>query len=244
MFLGALTWVFFHELGHLAQEHGHIKATLFRGSPLSPLVDCELSSPQALDAETALICHVTEFAADREGTLWCIAELVRHFLSSEGRWDSTHARSFQDTLFLFVCGLSSALYRFYGERPEGPEAIPASSHPTPVRRLEACLPAIYETCHLIEEHHGLSRRQLVFLCSGAVYSVGFFWHSLYGKKDGIPNNFLIKGLLQDPYKESYWTAIIASWGKIEPEVRRVRRFGTELGLLSFTNEFRERVAGS
>jgi hypothetical protein len=93
----------------------------------------------------------------------------------------------------------------------------------------------------MEEHHGMNRRQLVCLCSGAAYSVGFFWHSLYGKKDGIPDNFLVKGLLQDPYKESYWPAIIASWAKIEAEVRRIRRFGAELGILSFTDDFRNRV---
>ena len=241
MFIGAITWVFFHELGHLVQEHGHIRKLFSNGSALSLLVDCELSSQHPLDTETALICHVTEFAADREATLSCTLELVRHFLSVEGKWDSTHASSFRDTLFLFVCGLSAALYRFHGERPEGPEAVPSSSHPTPVRRLEACLPSIYETCELMGEHHGMNRRQLVCLCSGAAYSVGFFWHSLYSKKDGIPDNFLIKGLLQDPYKESYWPAIIASWAKIEPEVRRIRRFGAELAILSFTDDFRNRV---
>lgn len=246
MFIGALTWVFFHELGHLTQEHGFIRSKFSGAKQISLLEDCESNGYQSIDARAAIISHVTEFAADIEATQSCMGELMRHFLHQNGEWTKEHIQSFQDSLYLVVCGISCALYRFYGERRVTPEAVPSTSHPTPVRRLEVCLPNIFEKLDLGghgEQLHGLNRKQLVHLCTGAAYNCGFFWLFLYAQENGIPDNFMPKGLIQDRHKESYWVAIVAAWDEIELEIKRVRRFGNELGLLSFTERFRSEIAG-
>lgn len=90
----------------------------------------------------------------------------------------------------------------------------------------------------------MSRAKLVYICSGAVYSIGFFWLWRHAMENKIPDNFMIKGILQDPYKKSYWSTIIAAWDEIEPTIKTVRRFGQKLGILSFTDTLRSQIAES
>jgi len=178
---------------------------------------------------------VIELAADVEATQMCIAEIIKHFLGHNN--EKCH-KSFKDTLYLFVCGISCAFYRFYSERPGDPEFFPSGSHPTPIRRLEVCISNIFEKLDLGGhgiQLHGFNRHQLIHLCLGASNTSGFFWLYSYAPDDGIPENFMPKSTLQDPYKDTYWNAIISAWDEIEPEIRKIRRFGTELGLLSFTD---------
>lgn len=244
MFLGSLTWVFFHEVGHLMQEHGYIRSLSGNNHTITPIEDCESNGSHLLEGREAVIAHVTEFAADVEATLWCVGELARHFLPEEINSEEELYEEFRSNLYLLVCGISCVFYRFYGQRPLMPEPIPASSHPTPIRRLEVCLPNIFEklsTSNGSEELPGMSRKQLVNLCIGAAYSAGFFWHWTYAQESIIPNDFMPKGLLQDKYKNEYWAAIILAWDEVNPEIIKIRRFGSKLGILSFTSEFRSKI---
>jgi len=241
MFLGALTWIFFHELGHLAQEHGYIRSKFSGDSQVSCIYDCEADGSNTMNARAASISHVTEFAADEEATQSCMEELMRHFLFKERKWTNEDFQSFQDTLYLATCGIACALYRFHGERPVEPEPFPLTSHPTPIRRLEVLLPTIFEKLDLGgkgEALHGLDRKKLVYLTIGAADTVGFFWLFMYANEDGMPDNFLVKGLLQDPHLNSYWGTIIDTWDEICSDIKSVRRFGSDFGLLSFTDLFR------
>lgn len=179
MFIGGLTWIFFHELGHLMQEHGQIRDGLFGEGRGTSVVDAQSQSSDALSPCEAIISHVTELAADVEAVNWCLAELIRHFFpSSAHRSDDASRTSFRNTLYLMVCGISCALYLFAGHNPRDAEPTANGTHPTPMRRLEVCLPNIFER---LDDGgrgyawHGLDRRQLVYLCTGAAYSVGFFW---------------------------------------------------------------------
>lgn len=244
MFIGALTWVFFHEIGHLTQEHGYIRKKF--GGPLleARIEDCESAGSRAIGAKESLISHVTEFAADVEATQWCMQELIRHFLPAEEDTTEYDLKEFHGNLFLIVAGISCTLYRFNGDRPVEPTEYPTGSHPTPIRRLEACLPNVFEKLDFGGqgyELHRLSRSELVYLCSGAADSAGFFWLWRYAVGGGIPAHFMARGVLQDPFKSSYWTAIVNAWDAVKPEIRKVRRFGNTLGILSFTSEFRERI---
>nr|MDP2191502.1 hypothetical protein [Rhodoferax sp.] len=244
MFIGSLTWVFFHEVGHLMQEHGYIRALFGSNETTTPIEDCESDGKQTLEGRAAVIAHVTEFAADVEATQWCVEELARHFLFTEGNLEEQSLQDFRSTLFLLVCGISCAFCRFYGQRSVEPEQVPASSHPTPNRRLEVCLPNIFEKLDFGgrgKELHGLSRSQLVYLCGGAAYSAGFFWHWSYAQQSGIPDNFMPKGLLQDKFIKKYWSAIVLAWDEMEPTINKIRRFGSSLGMLSFNSEFRSKI---
>ncbi|TAL52256.1 MAG: hypothetical protein EPN89_02265 [Methylovulum sp.] len=240
MFIGALTWVFFHEIGHLAQEHGYIR-NKFGGQTLETRIeDCESHGTQELGEKESVISHVTEFAADVEAIQWCVQELIRHFLPKDENTDESILKEFQSNLFLLVCGISCVLYRFNGDRLLEPQEHPVLSHPTPIRRLEVCLPNIFEKLDLGghgQKLHQLSRSDLVYLCSDAANSAGFFW-LWHSRRNYIPDNFMIKGLLQDPFKTSYWKEILTAWDEVEPDIRKIRRFGSSFGILSFTAEFR------
>jgi len=111
MFIGALTWVFFHEMGHLMQEHGHIRAKF--GSQCSEVLieDCEAVGSRILGPTESLISHVTEFAADVEAVQWCTQELVRHFLPEERPTTAHDLKEFRGNLFLMTAGISCASYR-------------------------------------------------------------------------------------------------------------------------------------
>ncbi len=244
MFIGALTWVFFHEVGHLIQEHGYIREKFGGQSLVARIDDCESDGSNELGARASLISHVTEFAADVEAIQWCVQELARHFLPMEGNATENDLKEFRSNLFLLVTGISCALYRFNGDRPVDPTKHPVGSHPTPIRRLEVCLPNVFEKLDLGglgHELHLLSRSELVYLCTGAAYSAGFFWLKRYASGGDIPAHFMAKGLLQDPFKASYWTAVVRAWDEVEPEIRKVHRFGSKLGILSFTPEFRSKI---
>lgn len=242
MFIGSLTWVFFHELGHLVQEHGHIRKLFGDVEIVSKIEDCEINGVQALSERASLVSHATELAADFEATDWCIRELIRHFLHPENNDEDAKAE-FRNNLQLMVCGISCALYRFNGESNVDPGPIPKGSHPTPIRRLEACLPIIYEQLDFIGTLHGMNRKQLVHLCTSAADSLAFFWSSHYRHIYNVPEHFLIQGMLQDPFKE-YWISIIKVWDEMLQNVIDVRRFGSDFGLLTFTDEFRRLLEDS
>lgn len=243
MFIAALTWVLFHELGHSVQEHGHIRRCFGMTQAETHIEDCQSDGDEPLDGRAAVISQVTELAADVVATHLCVAELMRHFLEAKEVNDEDSKLEFRSNLHLAICGIASALYLFHGQRPTEPEPIPFGSHPAPVRRLEVVLPNIFEKLDAGEvgiRFHGLNRQQLVHLCTGAAYSAGFFWLWRAGAP-GIPQHFMPKGLLQDPHRKTYWGTLIKAWDEIEPEVLRVRRFGDAMSMLSFTDKFRAQV---
>ena len=242
MFLGSLTWVYFHELGHLMQEHGYIrdKFTYIKGKE-NIIEDCEANGENTLYGNESAVFHVTEFAADVESIQWCMKELIRHFLPKDSQ--SEHdLKEFKSNLQLFICGLSCALYRFHGERPVHPTEYPEGTHPTPIRRLDTCLSNMYEKLDFNGrgvEIHRLNRKDLVHICLGSAESVGFFWLWKYSDDNKIPDNFFAgKGISFDPYKKTYWSSIIKAWDEIETEIVRVRHFGDKMGILYYTDDAR------
>lgn len=245
MYLGAITWIFFHELGHLTQEHGYIRSIFCNGEYKIRVEDCESDGDKKLEGKAATISHVTELAADVYATYSCIIELIRHFLPKQlDDVDEESKKKFQGNLYLMVCGISCIFYRFNGERSLEPYEEPIGSHPTPIRRLELCIPNIFErldangTGHKL---HGMDRSVLVNLCIGAAESVGFFWLWPYIHPDASPKHFFMRGVWEDPYKTSYWKEIIELWDEIKPEIDKIMRFGNERDLLFFTDELRDEV---
>lgn len=242
MFLGALTWVFFHELGHLAQEHGYIRTKYTNKKHKETIIeDCEANGEDILTGHESTIFHVTEFAADVESIQWCTTELIRHFLSIDNQSED-NLKEFKSNVQLFVCGLSCALYRFNGKHHTQPTKHPEGTHPTPIRRLDTCLSNMYEKLDFNGmgiEIHNLSRKTLVNICLGSAESVGFFWLWRYSHNNKLPENFFAgQGINFDPHKKTYWSKIIKAWDEIEPEIIKIRRFGNDMGLLYFTDNAR------
>ena len=231
MFIGAITWIFFHELGHLNQEHGYIRNVL-NGTTISSIHECNINTKKLIKGKESAISHVTELAADFEAVHFCILELIRQFKGD----------NLKPSIFIFMCGISCVLYRFHGANPFIKEEVPIGSHPNPLIRLENMVPQIYEYLSIPALHKviniELSRESLVKMCQTASTTVGLFWLKINYIKPKISDIFFLMGPLNRPGMISYLSIIIKTWDEIEPTIKTVRRTGTKLGLLNFTEELR------
>ncbi len=226
-FIGAITWIFYHELAHLDQEHGYIRN--WRKNSSSPTIDEAIasSSPKATGWEAA-VSHVTELAADFSSTLSCLVDLHHHFKGNE----------FLASMRLFVTGVSCLLYRFHGERSYIPSELPEGSHPTPIVRLEGILPQMWEHVDGLFNTN-LSRECLVYGLSISAVSVGLFWLRFTNRTDAIPEHFFLEGHLNRPNCAAYFREIIPVWDTIVPRIIANRRPDRPLALLTFSPTFRE-----
>lgn len=236
MFIAAITWVYFHELGHLKQEHGYIR-NKFLNSDLDTIEECNIYGKEAIEGRDAAIYHTTEMAADFEAVDLSLSELIRHFKGED----------LKPSAYLMVCGLSCALYRLHGNKSLLLESEPTGTHPNPLNRLENVIPQIYEFLSIPEltEHTGieLSRKTTVELCIKAASSVGLFWsRHLYEKPGDIPDEYFLMGNLERINGKSYLRTIMSTWDEIEPAIQSVRRFGSDFGMLRFTEETRKRLS--
>lgn len=248
MFIAALTWVFFHELGHLTQEHGIIRSS-FGNTPVEDFKIHEyeaMSNGQALTGRTSAISHVTEMAADFEATHFCTLELIRHFTNEELVGKDFTGNEFIGSIFMLICGISFIFHRFRGDRSEPPQTTPTGSHPHPSIRMEHYLPQLYEFLDYdsVREYtrHTLDRGGLVRLCAQAAYSGAAFWFSRRLRQQGNFSDQLVRGLRNRPEIKEYFRLIIDTWDEVEPVIKKNRRFGTPLGLMTFSDDFRNYVA--
>ncbi len=248
MFIGALTWVYWHELSHLSQEHGYIRRHFDSSSKAgtTAIEECEGDGAVPLQGRGAALSHVTELAADFEATNTCILELIRHFTGDATLDAKQDLTPFRSALFLLTCGISCACYRFYGNRPDDPGPIPTGSHPTPLRRLECSIPQLFEFLDIEGSDgpvFGLNRSELVRICSGAAYSCGLYFLGWLSTSGRIPDNYMMRGLRNDPHAQSYWSIIVETWDEIAPIIKAIRRCGAPFGLLRFSSDFRTAVLG-
>ncbi len=247
LFLAALTWVYFHEIGHLMQEHGHIRSKhgAIDAQKPSEIHEFYASKKKPLTGQAAVVSHTTELAADFEATNFYLMELFRHITDPEFVNKENRAEVFGGLLYLMICGLSIVFYRFNGSLPPSQPTFPQGSHPSPLTRLELNIPHIFEILSIPEIGkfigHDLDRKQLVLLSNKAGLSAALYWSMNKTSERKFDDSFLLKGPLSDSSVLQYLTHILKCWNELLPEVLAIRRFGDSLGLLTFTDEFRERV---
>lgn len=249
IFVAAITWVYFHEIGHLMQEHGVIRDEFGEGHSgavkIADVYDFEASNRKRLVGREALVSHVTELAADFEATTLYVFELLRHVNDPDFVEGEKRTEVLSGLIYLMVCGLSLLFFRFNGSQPIVPTAVIEGSHPNPLIRLELNVPQIFENLDMIGRifDHGLDRKQLVLLCGKAALSATLYWSMTKTEKHEFDDRFLLKGLLSNSVVLQYLQPIVACWDEILPRVKEVRRFGFPLGLMTFTDSFKERIAG-
>ena len=248
LFVAAITWVYFHEIGHLMQEHGVIRDEFREGHSgavkIADVYDFEASNHKRLYGPEALVSHVTELAADFEATTLYVFELLRHINDSDFVEDEARTEVLSSLIYLMVCGLSLLFFRFNGSQPILPTAVIEGSHPNPLIRLEFNVPQIFESLDMIGKvlDHGLDRKQLVLLCGKAALSATLYWSMTSTEKREFDDRFLLKGLLSNSVVLQYLQPIVACWDEILPRVKEVRHFGSPLGLMTFTDSFKERIS--
>jgi len=95
----------------------------------------------------------------------------------------------------------------------------------------------------IREHtrHTLNRGDLLRMSGQAAYSGTAFWYSRRTQQQSSFFDILVKGLRNRPEAKQYFKLIIDTWDEIEPTIKSNRRFGSPLGLMTFTDDFRKYV---
>ncbi len=238
MFISALTWVYFHELAHLNQEHVYTLNSLLNSNEYSEYEEFNIDNAKSLKGKSANIHHVLELAADFEAIQVCISELIRHFEFNE----------LKETIGTFVTGISCAIYKMHGLGMSDLNSEVTGSHPPPIVRLEQILPQIWETLDLLEQKKliniNASRLELVHQCERSSLTSGFFWFRKRHVHPDQLSNFLHCGTINRVGGKKYMQIIINTWDEIEPEITKNRRNNKDLDILTFTTTYRDLVFNS
>lgn len=248
MFVAAITWVYFHELGHLLQEHGIIRHEFGpRGDEsvqTTDVHDFEVSHHKPINGREALVSHVTELAADYAATIFYATDLLRHIEDPSFADVQERPEVLCGTLYLMVCGLSLVFFRFNGSKPIVPIAAVEGSHPRPLTRLELLLSQICEYLGAMEMEtgHFFNQELLEVLCAKAVFSTALYWSSANTEDDNFDVHFTLRGGQSSPANMQYLQPIVAIWDEILPKIKEVRRFHSSLILMRFTETFREKLS--
>ena len=243
MFLGSLTWVYFHELGHLMQEHGRVRNNGSSASATTTIQELDAHGAQILNGRQASISHATELAADSEATTHCLIASARHFLKGPLVDEGDGAEVFIGSVYLLTCSLACIFYRFNaGSSPHVVTPI-TGSHPSPIYRLELNTPHIYELTELLLKAGDFDgqRRRLVSMTKQAADLGSLFCNYTQGTSTEETIHLFVKGFLQRPEFKPYSKEILTVWDEIRPSIIASRHFGTELGLLQFAADFRSFV---
>lgn len=238
MFISALTWVYFHELAHLNQEHVYILNQLLNTNQYSKYTEFDIDNSKSLKGEAANIHHVLELAADFEAIQTCIYELITHFNGNELR----------ESIGTFVSGISCAIYKIHNLDMLDLNSEITGSHPPPIVRLEQILPQIWETFDLLEQHKiiyiNLNRIELVHKCDISARTAGFFWFRKEHIHPDKLKDFLHCGTVNRVGGKEYLQAIINTWDEIKDEINKNKRDTEGLRILTFTEQYRDLVFGN
>jgi hypothetical protein len=234
MFISGLTWILFHELGHLVQEHGHIRK-LYDCSGSTDVIDCssyDNEKSNNINGKASAVSHATETAADYFATVSVLRALLRHFESDE----------LESEIKTFSSALALVLYRFHGVNSYSRTEVPEGSHPPPLIRLENTMPLLFEfysTLGLLESNgSSMSRLDLINITSWSSFSVGMFWLRK-NMQSGVPEDFFLSGSLQRPGMKKYHRAILDIWDEIKPDIDQAKRLDDPISELKFSDEYRE-----
>jgi len=233
MFIGAITWVFFHELAHLLQEHVYVLNQSTNTSQYLAYDEFNTENSITLEGKLAAIHHTLEFAADFQAIRTCISELFRHFSSNE----------LDDSIGIFVCAISCAIYRLHDPEKLNFYSEIKGSHPPPIVRLEHILPQIWEILDLLSKAEAikLNRSELVHLCDRSATTACFFWFKKKSLESDSLKSFIHCGTINRPGGKEYMRKIINTWDEIEPEISKNKRLDDPLALIRFTEQYRNIV---
>jgi len=234
MFTSGITWILYHELGHLIQEHLYIR-NLYISSNNAEIIDCaanDSGNNETLSGKASAVYHVTEMAADFYATTSCLSALLRHF---EGNELEVEIRNFTSVLALLI-------YRFHGINSYVPTELPEGSHPKPLIRLEQTMPLVFEIYSkydlLNEKKTSLNRLDLIRITSWSSFTVGLFWLRK-NNLSGIPEDYFLSGSRQRPGMTEYHRVMLDTWDEVKPIIDRVKRIDDPFQELKFSDAYRK-----
>lgn len=238
-FLAGLTWVYFHELGHLTQEHQFIRDRYSPGK--NTISEIHLTNISTENEAAASIWHATEIAADYFATCMCVGEIIRQLGAGAGEAENNKLpdeENFDVPVCFLTCGISLMLHRFQGKNFFEEQTIPIGTHPKPFIRLEIIVPLIFE---ILSVPNTDLRRIYVKATSESTSRVSLYWIRATGIMEGIPEHYLIEGTQNRPGMIEYMSHIILAWDEISSEIAKKFTFGSQRMVLTFTKQLRDKT---
>lgn len=227
IFIAAITWVYFHELGHLTQEHGFIRGKEI-GQVINDIIECDANQDSEFDSNMSLIFHVTEIAADYFATSWCVFDIIRQFTEDKR----------EVAIRIIMSGIAIILHRFNGVNNYEVELTPKGSHPKPFVRLELLVPIIFEKLSSINTPE---RASFVKAAALASTTVSVFWLRQNAEIKGVPEHYIIEGIRNRPGVLNYLKPIITTWDRILPTILANNKFDMDIQIMRFSEELKEIV---
>ncbi len=249
LFLAALTWIFFHELAHLNQNHFKLVTRTYKLNDLSTrnnIIFDEIIFLIKFDngQSTFTDNHVFEFFADYEATIICISELIRHFYDD--------SKELENMIYIFTCGVSLALYSFQNKDyfEISLEDSFTYSHPLPLVRLGMVIPILNEFFSLIAKASyeiegkkllNLDRKEIVQLTNRAWVVNSLFWWRIANVPSEFLKNFQIIGLLSDEDFKQYLKLIVKKSDEFREKIIEQQLIRNQFTVMTFTDQVRNLV---
>jgi hypothetical protein len=239
MFLSALTWVYYHEFGHLIQEHGMVRANTIGNAKKHTIEEMHSNAKVTLTGRAASISHATELAADYEATTLCVFSSALHFLKSHSK--PSDAEIFTGNIYLLTCSLACIFYRFNGGSLGKVSTPITGSHPSAIYRIEIIAPHIYELADRLLKEYGfeMTDGQLISIVKQAADLGSLYYNYSVTAASEKTIDLFIKGMSNRPEFKPYSREIVNIWDEIYPTINTSRKFGIEAGLMKLTDAFRQ-----
>ncbi|AWY39044.1 hypothetical protein DKY63_03590 [Pseudomonas putida] len=233
MFQFGLTFVIFHELGHLNQSHGAIRAKYTGNIKQLTLAEFQVNGHEKLAGDQSAIYHATELAADFEALDWMCTFLQRDYQGEE----------FLDLAYLQCASVSCMMLLFNGDQPVRLDKQPIGSHPYPVVRMDLWVQAYAERIRTLAVQLEIETPypEIYKRMTDAAFVTLLKWMTRLQLPNVPEYSGHSLGSLTHPNFSDYMKSIIEVWSKEYVSAREFRKYGMPLAVLYFTDEFRQFV---
>lgn len=238
MFESGIAFVIFHEVGHINQLHGTIRAK-YGPANMNPCTISEFSEmdgSQPLTGDLASIYHATEFAADFEALDWMATSLEMMFKGD----------NFNDHAYLQVAIVSCIMLIFNGDNPVRLDPTPVGSHPYPAPRMDLWTKTYAERTQILSDHLEikLNKEEITKRFMDASFLALMKWMTRHQLPDVPQYTDFCKGTMAHPNHDSYMREVINPWSLEYQQARNSRKYGHPLSVLYFSDEFRIKVGAT
>lgn len=232
MFMAGIMFVVYHEVGHLNQNHGAIRAIYGTNAPSAIVDECEVAGEGVISGAQSAISHATEFAADYEALDWMAASLMP-FVGVD----------FLDHAYLHCGIVSCIMLLFNGARPIQIDAEPMGTHPYPLPRMDHWVRLFAERTALISTQNQIAEDQIAIAqrLSDASFVALMSWLVRGGGMATPEYTAFCRGSQAHPNYAEYMGHVVNMWSRHDEQARSARRYGGALSVMYFSDEFRAMV---
>jgi hypothetical protein len=232
MFESGITFIIFHELGHINQNHGLIRAKYGSSNTTDLQInefDIHNNENLKKNVEYSTICHATELAADFEAQNWMARSLHSMFKGAD----------FKDHAYLQCSIVSCIMLVFNGTNPCQIDSTPMGSHPTPLLRMDLWVKAYAELAYIFVP--AIDKKELTKCFMDASFLALLKWMTRRQLPENPQYTDFFKGAVAHQNYNCYMRKVVNLWTHEYQQARNHRRYGSPLAVLYFTNEIRSLI---